>query len=162
MSGDTPTVTNNVVTLGKVTIGSAAGGVQYQKAANSKEHIAGENYPMYGKVQNLAKSKNPAANMKHLSALVAVKVVNEGYGGDITIEDVAFEAKEDIVGDFTLKMPASGGHTFTGQGTAEAKKAKKEAEKKAKKEADKKAKAAAKDKTASEKNMRPLVEDEKG
>lgn len=121
---DTPTVTNNVVTLGKVTIGSAAGGVQYQKAANSKEHIAGENYPMYGKVQNLAKSKNPAANMKHLSALVAVKVVNEGHGGDITIEDVAFEAKEDIVGDFTLKMPASGGHTFTGQGTAEAKKAK--------------------------------------
>lgn len=45
---------------------------------------------------------------------------------------------------------------------AEAKKAKKEAEKKAKKEAEKKAKAAAKDKTASEKNMRPLVEEEKG
>ena len=45
---------------------------------------------------------------------------------------------------------------------AEAKKAKKEAEKKAKKEADRKAKAAAKEKTASEKNMRPLVEEEKG
>jgi len=45
---------------------------------------------------------------------------------------------------------------------AEAKKAKKEAEKKAKKEADKKAKAEAKDKTASEKAMRPLVEEEKG
>ena len=46
--------------------------------------------------------------------------------------------------------------------SAEAKKAKKEAEKKAKKEADRKAKAAAKEKTASEKNMRPLVEEEKG
>lgn len=45
---------------------------------------------------------------------------------------------------------------------AEAKKAKNEAEKKAKKEADKKAKAEAKDKTASEKAMRPLVEEEKG
>ena len=45
---------------------------------------------------------------------------------------------------------------------AEAKKAKKEAEKKAKKEADRKAKAAAKEKTASEKNMRTLVEEEKG
>lgn len=45
---------------------------------------------------------------------------------------------------------------------AEARKAKKEAEKKAKKEADRKAKAAAKEKTASEKNMRPLVEEEKG
>ena len=45
---------------------------------------------------------------------------------------------------------------------AEAKKAKKEAEKKAKKEADRKAKAAAKEKTASEKNMRPLVEEKGG
>ena len=45
---------------------------------------------------------------------------------------------------------------------AEAKKAQKEAEKKAKKQAAKEAKAAAKDKTASEKNMRPLVEEEKG
>lgn len=45
---------------------------------------------------------------------------------------------------------------------AEAKKAKKEAEKKAKKEAEKKAKAAAKEKTASEKHMRPLVEEKGG
>lgn len=45
---------------------------------------------------------------------------------------------------------------------AEEKKAKKEAEKKAKKQADKEAKKAAKEKTASEKALKPLVEEEKG
>ena len=92
MSDDTPTVT----------IGSAANGVQVQDGANSKEHIAGPNYPMFGKVQNVPKSKNPATNMKHLSALAAIKVVNNGSGQPIVVTSVGLKAKVDIVGSFTV------------------------------------------------------------
>ena len=93
-SDDTPTVT----------IGSAANGVQVQDGANSKKHIAGPNYPMFGKVQNVPKSKNPATNMKHLSALAAIKVVNNGSGQPIVVTSVGLKAKVDIVGSFTVGL----------------------------------------------------------
>ena len=92
MSGDTPTVT----------IGSASGNVQ----ANSKEHIAGANYPMFGEVRDVPKAQNPATNMKHFSALVAVKVVNEGFGGNIMVKDVEFSIPEILNASGTVTQAA--------------------------------------------------------
>lgn len=46
---------------------------------SNKVHIAGDNYPMYGKTsQPVPGDKNPRIQMKHLSALIAIKVVNQG------------------------------------------------------------------------------------
>ena len=91
-SGDTPTVT----------IGSTTANVQ----ANSKAHIYGANYPMFGEVHNVPKAKNPATSMKHLSALVAVKVVNEGYGGNIMVKDVEFSIPEILNASGTVTQAA--------------------------------------------------------
>lgn len=49
---------------------------QIQLSANNKSHIAGKNYPMYGKVVGMGNG-NPTFTMSHLSALVALKIVNE-------------------------------------------------------------------------------------
>ena len=91
-SDDTPTVN----------IGSTTANVQ----ANSKAHIYGANYPMFGEVHNVPKAKNPATNMKHFSALVAVKVVNEGYGGNIMVKDVEFSVPEILNASGTVTQAA--------------------------------------------------------
>ena len=48
--------------------------------ADSKSHIAGEMFPMYGQALNIPADKNPKVQMKHMSAIVALKIVNQGDG----------------------------------------------------------------------------------
>ena len=86
-----------------VTIGANASNyVQTQNAVNSMTHIAGVNVPMYGIKKQVPEETTPEFSMSHLSALVAVKVVNS-TNNPITIEQVGLEAATNkIVGDFTL------------------------------------------------------------
>ena len=86
-----------------ITIGAAASNyVQTQNAVNSMTHIAGVNVPMYGIKKQVPEETTPEFSMSHLSALVAVKVVNS-TNNPITIEQVGLEAATNkIVGDFTL------------------------------------------------------------
>ena len=76
---------------------------------SNKNHIAGVNYPMYGKA-SVKGDENPRIKMKHLSALVALKIVNQGDGvednGDSSIEinNVEFVAPEEVVGNFNVTV----------------------------------------------------------
>lgn len=76
---------------------------------SNKNHIAGVNYPMYGKA-SVKGDENPRIKMKHLSALVALKIVNQGDGvadngnSSIEINNVEFVAPEDVVGNFNVTV----------------------------------------------------------
>ena len=73
--------------------------IQTQESANNRSHIAGPNHPMLGHIQSLSGTSSPVFNMAHLSALVALKVVNEGDGqsnnGDANI----------VVNELTFAIP---------------------------------------------------------
>ena len=86
-----------------VTIGAAASNyIQTQATVNSMTHIAGANCPMYGVEKQVSGDATPTFSMSHLSALVAVKIVN-GTDTPITIEQIGLEAAASkIVGNFTL------------------------------------------------------------
>lgn len=76
---------------------------------SNKNHIAGDNYPMYGKT-SIKGDENPRIKMKHLSALVALKIVNQGDGvadngnSSIEINNVEFVAPEEVVGNFKVTV----------------------------------------------------------
>ena len=59
-------------------------------AANSKAYICNKLSPMFGHLPNRPRNEQPEIEMKHLAAIVAIKVVNDGFGGDIKIKDVEF------------------------------------------------------------------------
>ena len=116
-SADTPSAA-------QVTIGASkdAEGLYVQTlSAGIKSHIAGPNYPMYGVQPKVSKSSNPRVQMKHLSALVALKVVNQGDGiqdnGDesIIVKDLTFSVPQitskqtqlPIIGAFTVNTTGS-------------------------------------------------------
>lgn len=89
-----------------VTIGANAEGkyIQTQVGLDSKAHIQGESYPMYGSQPNVNNAVNPRVKMKHLSALVAIKLVNE-TGNPITIEQLELEAAtKNIVGEVEFNL----------------------------------------------------------
>ena len=46
--------------------------------AGSKEHIAGTLFPMYGHASGISADQNPKVQMRHMSAIVALKIVNQG------------------------------------------------------------------------------------
>lgn len=93
-------------TKGYVTVGSASNAKQAQTGNSNMAHIAGSNYPVAGKVLNVAKETNPVIPMSHLSSLVAVKVTN-GTSGPITVSQVAFTGTEDIVGTYYIDFVSS-------------------------------------------------------
>lgn len=63
-------------------------------SANSKSHICGNLSPMLGRITNLPRNEQPEIEMEHLAAIVAIKVVNDGFGGDIMIKDVEFSVPD--------------------------------------------------------------------
>lgn len=100
-------------TITNVTIGAAT---QSQSVANSKGHIAGNVSPLYGIDSERNRNEGPDVTMKHLSAVVAIKVVNK-TNGPIVVRDVEFgvpEVKNDkgaitqeampIVGDCNVEI----------------------------------------------------------
>lgn len=100
-----------------ITIGATkeSGYVQTQLIADSKAHIAGEICPMYDYLESQSGSTTPQFNMKHLSALLAIKIVNEGGDGDIIINSAQIsvptisttaikQTEEKFVGDFKVKI----------------------------------------------------------
>ena len=104
-SSSAPTVTIGVIEEGSYT--------QKQMSNNSKRHLAGSGYPMYGVKKNVPKNKSPKFSMSHLSAIIALEIVNNGAGGNIVIKDAQIEATEEIVGDFTVVLLGASAPTFT-------------------------------------------------
>ena len=87
---------------GYVTVGSSAKGFQTQNGNNSTAHIAGKNYPVAGVASKIPGTETPVIQMKHLSALVAVKVENQ-TDAPITVSSVSMTADGvDIVGTYYI------------------------------------------------------------
>lgn len=87
---------------GYVTVGSSAKGFQTQNGNNSTAHIAGKNYPVAGVASKIPGTEKPVIQMKHLSALVAVKVENQ-TDAPITVSSVSMTADGvDIVGTYYI------------------------------------------------------------
>lgn len=84
-----------------VTLGSKAGEVQTQNGNNSMAHIAGVNYPMSAVVKNVAAGQTPAGEMKHMTALVAINVVNN-TGAAMTVVSAGLKASESLVGTYYM------------------------------------------------------------
>ena len=101
----------NTLTAATVKIGTDELGnfIQTQSQAGSKSHIAGKGCPMFGSTKGdypngIPANENPKVRMKHLAALVAVKLVNE-TGNDIIINQIELEsATHPIVGKFNVDL----------------------------------------------------------
>ena len=116
-TGDTPT--NAQVTIGA---SKDENGLYVQTlSADSKSHIAGPNYPMYGVQTKVSMSNNPRVKMKHLSSLVALKVVNQGDGikdnGDesIIVKELSFSVPK--VGSKQSELAITGAFTVNTTGS---------------------------------------------
>ena len=88
-------------TSGYMTLGSEADGFQTQKGNSSMAHIAGENYPMCAVVKNVPAGETPAGEMKHMSALVAINVINN-TDAPMNVVSAGLGASEDIVGTYYM------------------------------------------------------------
>lgn len=89
-----------------VTIGATqeSGYIQTQLAADSKSHIAGTACPMYHYLEGQSGTATPQFTMKHLSALLAINIVNEGGEGDILVNSAEVNFQTEVVGDFDVKI----------------------------------------------------------
>lgn len=78
-----------------------AGKTQTQKGNSNMAHIAGVNYPMCAVVKNVAAGETPAGEMKHMSALVAINVINN-TDAPMNVVSAGLGASEDIVGTYYM------------------------------------------------------------
>lgn len=95
-------------------VGSRSDEAQTQIGNNSKAHIAGSNYPLYGVAEDVAASETPSITMSHASSLVEFNVTNT-LDEAITVNSIVFTVDgndEKIVGNFYMAIH-SGKPTFT-------------------------------------------------
>lgn len=96
-----------------ITVGGTS---QTQTGNDSKAHLAGTACPLYGVVKSVAFDVKPAIAMKHLTSVVAVKVINT-LEDELTVSSVSFTSDGDIVGtyyvDYSGDAPA-----YEGMGTS--------------------------------------------
>lgn len=84
-----------------MTIGSAYNKTQTQTDNNNLTHIAGENYPLYGKALNVAVGEIPSVTMHHVSSLVEFNITN-GSEEPITVQKIELTAPEYLIGTFYI------------------------------------------------------------
>ena len=88
---------------GYVTIGSKSTESQLQTKANSMSHIAGNNYPLFGKVTGVPVKETPNVVMSHATSLLEIVVTNNS-ASTVKVSELAFTAPEDIVGRFYINF----------------------------------------------------------
>ncbi len=95
-------------TEGYTAVGSQSGKTQIQTGNDSKAHIGGANYPMWGVAKAVEGSDMPNVTMTHLSSLVEV-VVKNTTEEDLKVETISLSADEYLIGtyyiDFTGETP---------------------------------------------------------
>ncbi|MBO5686471.1 MAG: fibronectin type III domain-containing protein, partial [Alistipes sp.] len=89
------------LTAGFTYIGSRSDRSQAQTGINNLTHIAGSNYPLYGKVTNVAVGEIPSVTMHNVSSLVEFAVTNTESEA-IAISEIQFTSTEDIVGSYYI------------------------------------------------------------
>lgn len=90
-----------VQTSGWTYIGGRSDTPQEQTGVNSMAHIAGDNYPLCGRILNVAYDVKPELTMSHASALLEVKVTNT-LETELTVTSISFTALDNtsLVGQF--------------------------------------------------------------
>lgn len=88
---------------GYLTVGCGASDFQCQTAADSKAHIAGTNYPLYGNLMAQAADQMPALELEltHATTLLEV-VVKNNRSESVMVSSVDFTAPEPVVGTFYI------------------------------------------------------------
>lgn len=86
---------------GYMPVGCKSNATQAQTGIDNMSHIAGPNYPMAGKVEDVMGGEKPHITMTHLTALVRVNVTNNN-AEDITVTSIKLTAAEDIVGTYYI------------------------------------------------------------
>lgn len=80
-----------------------------QQGNSNKAHLAGEYFPLYGKVENVAADEKPSVALKQALSVLKIHVTNAGEDA-LTVTSVSVTAPEDIVGtyfiDFSGETPA--------------------------------------------------------
>ncbi len=106
----TPANTSN----GYTPIGSEAGVQQTQNGYDNMDHIAGENYPLYGVATGVASNVKPSFEMKHAYTIAKI-VVKNTTDKELTVNTVSFTAPEAIVGTYYINF-AGETLVYTGSG----------------------------------------------
>lgn len=89
-----------------VTIGSVAGENQVQAGNDSKAHLAGTYFPLYGKISNQLAATKPALSMKQMASVLAVKVTNR-IPEDIVVKAVTITCSgisDGLVGEYQVDI----------------------------------------------------------
>lgn len=80
-----------------------------QQGNSNKAHLAGEYFPLYGKVENVAADEKPSVTMNQAMSILKIHVTNASADA-LTVATVSVTAPEDIVGtyyiDFSGATPA--------------------------------------------------------
>lgn len=72
-----------------------------QKENDNKEHLSGENCPLYAVLKGLDSSEEVSMTMKHISSVVEITVTNSSDKA-LKVTSVTFESDEDIVGSYYI------------------------------------------------------------
>lgn len=100
------------------TIGYTVIGGGTQNGNDSKAHLAGSTFPLYGKVLNVAKNEKPTLALKQAMSIIKVHVTNKA-DDPLTVNSVSVTAPEAISGKFYINFagespvftPATGTNT---------------------------------------------------
>lgn len=76
---------------------------QVQTGNNSKTHLAGQYFPLYGKAASVAKDTKPTIELKQALAVIRVHVTN-GKAAPLTVENITFKAPTNtkLVGSYYI------------------------------------------------------------
>lgn len=84
-------------------IGCLKTGVQTQTGVNSMSHLAGSNYPLYGKTTNVSASDVPSITMTPAFSVVEIAVKNSTDAA-LSVSSIEFAAPEDIIGTYYINF----------------------------------------------------------
>lgn len=87
---------------------------QRQTGVDNMSHIAGKNYPLYGKLLNNPGNVAPALELTHAAALLRV-VVKNTTSEPMVVTDIFFTAPEDVVGTYYFNITGDNA-VYTGSG----------------------------------------------
>lgn len=95
----TPANTN----AGYTVLGCYSNSAQTQTGVDNMAHLAGSNYPLYGKATNVSASAVPAIAMTPAFSVVEIAVKNS-TGAALSVSSIEFAAPEDIIGTYYINF----------------------------------------------------------
>lgn len=72
-----------------------------QQGNSNKAHLAGEYFPLYGKVENVAANDKPSVTLNQAMSILKIHVTNASEDA-LTVTSVSVTAPEDIVGTYYI------------------------------------------------------------